>query len=143
LAKIIGTFLIFARRPPASATPVLRAGDLVYLTTPGGGRHVFEFDPVPAEQQAAYAGTPGSISYLANFIALDGSGATGQSRVSHGVCDGDRDATGPVKSCTALHFKRMPAHCLVQDRGGLAAGAKDPAWLSGCEAPLRRRWPRG
>jgi hypothetical protein len=37
---------------------------------------VFEFDPIPAEQQAAYAGTPDSISYLANFIALDGSGAT-------------------------------------------------------------------
>jgi uncharacterized delta-60 repeat protein len=60
----------------ASTTPVLRAGDLVYLTVPDGGQHVFEFDPIPVETPTTSAGSQSSIEYQANFIPMDGSGAT-------------------------------------------------------------------
>lgn len=59
-----------------SSMPVLRAGDLVYLTVPDGGQHVFEFDPIPLEEPTTFAGSQSSIAYQANFVPIDGSGAT-------------------------------------------------------------------
>ncbi len=60
---------------PSATTPVLRAGDLVSLTAPDGGRQVFEFAPIPFNESNAYAGNPAGTIYQATFIALDGSGA--------------------------------------------------------------------
>lgn len=60
---------------PGSTTPVLRAGDVVYLTVPDGGQQAFEFDPIPVESPTTFSASQSSIEYLANFIAMDGSGA--------------------------------------------------------------------
>jgi uncharacterized delta-60 repeat protein len=59
-----------------SNAQTMRAGNLVSLTVPGDGQHVFEFDPTVADSSLAYSGSPGSVDYNANFIALDGSGAS-------------------------------------------------------------------
>ncbi len=61
---------------PTQTTPVLRAGDLVYLTVPNDGQHVFEFDPQVVSETANFAGSETSIAYIPRFIAVDGSGAT-------------------------------------------------------------------
>jgi RHS repeat-associated protein len=60
-------------------TPTLRFGDLVYLTIPGQGQHVFAFTPRPLSYSSTltnptdltYAGGP----YAPQFVAVDGSNA--------------------------------------------------------------------
>ena len=56
-------------------TTVLRAGDLVYLTVPDDGQHVFEFEPIPVEELTNSASLS-SLTYIPSFVAVDGSGAT-------------------------------------------------------------------
>jgi YD repeat-containing protein len=58
------------------STPVLHPGDLVYITVPNDGQHVFAFDPIPVYQTMLYAGSQTSVEYLPHFVAVDGSGAT-------------------------------------------------------------------
>ena len=56
-------------------TPVLRAGDLVSLTVPDGGRQVFEFAPTPLGAAGEYGGSLTGLEYVPRFIAINGSGA--------------------------------------------------------------------
>jgi uncharacterized delta-60 repeat protein len=54
----------------------LRAGDLVYLTVPTGGQHVFQFAPAPVTETQKYNNGFTGLQFVPRFVALDGSGAT-------------------------------------------------------------------
>ena len=60
----------------SSTLPALRAGDLIYLTVPNDGAHVFEFVPVPIHATMSFAGSSSAVEYAPTFVAIDGSGAT-------------------------------------------------------------------
>ncbi len=72
--------------PPSGGYPgttAFRPGDLVYITIPVGGQHVFQFWPVPNSYQPGHAGNPydplsyqNVDTYAAQFICVDGSGST-------------------------------------------------------------------
>jgi uncharacterized delta-60 repeat protein len=54
---------------------VMRAGDLVSLTTPDSGKITFEFDPKSANDNWAGSASLTSQDYIPNFISLSGSDA--------------------------------------------------------------------
>lgn len=58
-----------------SGANTFRAGDLVYLTLPGGQQHVFAFYPKPTSYDPAKPGGP-YWYYYPKFVSVDGSGAT-------------------------------------------------------------------
>jgi hypothetical protein len=72
--------------PPSggyAGTTAFRPGDLVYITIPGGGQHVFQFWPVPNSYQPGHDGNPYDPltyqlldNYAAQFVCVDGSGST-------------------------------------------------------------------
>src|SRR6202030_4695072 len=55
---------------------VMKVGDLVSLTVPGGGQNVFEFDPTIADANWTQVGSETSPDYIPNFVSMSGSGAT-------------------------------------------------------------------
>jgi YD repeat-containing protein len=61
----------------SSGVPLaFRPGDLIYLTVPDDGQHVFEYDPEPISLLSEASGSQTSQSYMPQFVAIDGSGAT-------------------------------------------------------------------
>ncbi len=58
---------------PTNKTLPLRTGDLVYLTVPNDGAHVFEFVPTPLDTASTDQGSSSSIEYVPEFVAVDGS----------------------------------------------------------------------
>src|SRR5262249_14236162 len=54
----------------------LRAGDLVYMTVPNDGQHVFVFDPILRNRNQGFGGSLTSVQWIPSFRSIDGSGAT-------------------------------------------------------------------
>ncbi len=69
----LGLGHVITAQEASMLSPVLRAGDLVYLTVPEDGPHAFAFAPVPIVESSI---NPASMEYYPRFVALDGSGAT-------------------------------------------------------------------
>lgn len=63
---------------PASQTPILRQGDLVYITLPGGDQRAFAFVPRPLNYNPGSLGSGYNVyyTYKAQFVAVDGGRAT-------------------------------------------------------------------
>jgi RHS repeat-associated protein/uncharacterized delta-60 repeat protein len=68
---------------PAGSVPAFRAGDLVYITLPGGEQHVFQFFPVPMSYTPGLSANPYgnnspylSDSFLIQFVCVDGTNST-------------------------------------------------------------------